>query len=379
MGNEHAFLCPLTKFNQFGLCSQLLWKGGNGMKSNKFWASVSKPMAAVTLTLITILLLAPGAWAASKYKVIYKFTGGTDGGSPMWGVTLDKAGNLYGTTDQGGAYGTGTVFKLTKRADGSWTYSVLYTFTGSNDGGTPYAGVTFDASGNLYGVTQWGGDDSSGVVFQLVPNSGTWTENVIYSFPAGSHGSISDQVGVTIDSAGVLYGTAENGGTYGLGVAYKLTPNSDGSWTYGVLHDFAGGSDGSYPEEGNLVFDKSGNLYGTTIQGGAGSGGVIFELVPQPGGSWKEKVLFSFGSNGQDTPMGPLIFDRTGHIFGTAVNGGEGGYGTVFELMARSRGPMDGTHALQLLWQPGWSPPCCWGDLQQNWKSLRHNLLRRGS
>ncbi len=309
------------------------------MKSNKSWAAASRALAAATVALIVILMLAPGAWAASKYKVLYEFTGGADGGSPMWGVTLDKAGNLYGMTDQGGTYGSGTVFKLTKHSDGTWTYSVLYTFTGGNDGGTPYAGVTFDAKGNLYGTTQDGGAYSSGVVFQLVPKSGgTWTENVIYSFPAGSHGSSDDQVGVTVDSAGVLYGTVEDGGTYSLGVAYKLTPNSGGSWTYGVLHNFAGGQDGSYPEEGNLVFDKVGNLYGTTIEGGAGGGGVVFELVPSKDGSWKEKVLFGFGNNGQANPMGPLVFDRAGHIFGTAVNGGYGGYGTVFELIRGSKG-----------------------------------------
>ncbi len=313
------------------------------MKSNQFWAAVSKFLAAMTVTLILTLLLVPGASAASKYKVIYKFTGGADGGSPMWGVTLDKAGNLYGTTDQGGASGNGTVFKLTHHSDGSWTESVLYSFAGGGDGGTPYAGVTFDAHGSLYGVTQWGGDYSSGVVFQLVPNSGTWTENVLYSFPAGGHGTDYDQVGVTVDSAGVLYGTTEDGGTQGLGVAYNLTPNSDGSWTYGVLHNFAGGSDGSYPVEGNLVFDKAGNLYGATAGGGStcngpyGQGcGVIFELVPNGDGTWKEKVLFRFQS-GQYQPTGPLVFDPAGHIFG-ALDGWGGNYGNVFKLTRGANG-----------------------------------------
>jgi len=293
--------------------------------------------------IIVTLTLAPGAWAASKYKVIYKFTGGADGGSPMWGVTVDSAGNLYGMTDQGGAYGNGTVFKLAKNSDGTWTESVLYSFTGGSDGGTPFAGVRFDTSGNLYGTTQDGGDFSAGIVFQLVPNSGgTWTENVLYSFADGSGGPYFTS-GVIVDAAGALYGTTSAGGTQGLGVVYKLTPNSDGTWTYGVLHNFMGGKDGSYPLYGDLTFDTAGNLYGTTGGGGSncngpdGAGcGVIFELVSNGDGSWKEKVLFRF-NNGQYQPMGPLVVDPAGHLFGTLI-GWNGNYGNVFKLTHSPKG-----------------------------------------
>jgi len=305
------------------------------MKRHKSLAILGTALLVVT---IVILLLAPGSWAASKYKVIYKFTGGADGGSPMAGVTLDSAGNLYGMTDQGGAYGNGTVFKLTKNSDGSWTESVLYSFTGGSDGGTPYDVATFDASGNLYGTTQDGGNYSAGVIFQLVPNfDGTWTENVLYSFASGSNDGPAYTSGVIIDTTGALYGMTSGGGTQGLGVVYKLTPNSDGSWTYGVLHNFTGGNDGSNPTWTKLTFDAAGNLYGATFNGGTGGGGVIFELLPGRDGSWKEKVLFPL-PNGQAEPFGPLVFDRGGDLYGTTSVGGSDSFGIVFKLTRGAKG-----------------------------------------
>jgi uncharacterized repeat protein (TIGR03803 family) len=289
-------------------------------------------------------MLAPGAWAAGNYKVLYYFTGGDDGGSPGQGVILDAAGNLYGTAQVGGTSGNGVVFELTPNSDGSWTESALYSFSGGSDGSYPYGQVTFDANGNLYGTTWYGGDSSSGIVFQLVPNSdGTWTEKVLYSFPSGSDES-QPTAGVIVDTKGTLYGTTLGGGTQGLGVVYKLTPKSDGSWKYGVLHNFKGGKDGSYPGWSSLSFDTAGNLYGTTWGGGNpdcrgpwGKGcGMIFELVPNADGSWKEKVLFRFG-NGQYQPAGPLVFDRAGRLYGIAI-GWNGNYGNVFQLTLGKNG-----------------------------------------
>src|SRR5271156_763778 len=145
------------------------------MKRNQFWTVASKGLAVMTVTLIAALVLAPSAWAVSKDKILYNFTGGNDGSTPYDGLTLDTSGNLYGTTTAGGASGNGTVFKLAKNSDGSWTESVLYSFAGGTDGATPYAGVTFDASGNLYGTTTAGGASSAGTVFQLANSNGTWT------------------------------------------------------------------------------------------------------------------------------------------------------------------------------------------------------------
>jgi uncharacterized repeat protein (TIGR03803 family) len=307
------------------------------MQTNKFWTAVSKVLAVTTLTLIMASILAPGAWAASKYKVLYKFTGGTDGSQPNAGLILDTSGNLYSTTPAGGASGNGTVFKLTN-SDGSWTESVLYSFAGGTDGATPYAELTFDTNGNLYGTTYYGGASSAGTVFQLAPNSGgTWTESLLYSFTGGSDGA-NPAAGLIFDPSGNLYGATYLGGASGDGVVYKLTPNSNGTWTESVLHTFTGGQDGSNPQFGNLTFDTAGNLYGTTYLGGGSGAGVVYELTPNSNGTWTESVLHSF-TGGKDGayPAGTLIFGPAGRLYGNAQNGSRG-YGNVFKLTLGAKG-----------------------------------------
>ena len=305
---------------------------------NYSWAAVSKVFVVVTVTLTMALVVAPGAWAASGYKVLYKFTGGIDGSQPSAGLIFDTSGNPYGTTTAGGASGNGTVFKLTKNSDGSWTESVLYSFAGGTDGATPYAAVTFDGSGKLCGTTYSGGAFSAGTVFQLAPNSdGTWTESVLHSFTGGSDGE-DPQSGVIFDPSGNLYGTTTYGGASGVGVVYKLTPNSDGTWTESVLHIFTGGKDGGKPALGNLTFDPSGNLYGTTEYGGGYGWGVVYKLTPNSDGTWTESVLHTF-TGGKDAmfPMGTLIFDSAGNLYGTA-GGTNANYGNVFKLTLGANG-----------------------------------------
>jgi uncharacterized repeat protein (TIGR03803 family) len=305
---------------------------------NQFWTAASKVLAVAVVTLVVALVLAPGAWAASGYKVLYQFTGGTDGSQPLAGLILDASGNLYGTTPQGGAFGDGVVFKLTKNSDGSWTQSVLYSFAGGIDGATPYAEVTFDTSGKLYGTTQYGGPFSAGTIFQLAPNSdGTWTESVLYRFTGGRDGA-NPLSGVIFDSGGSLYGSTYYGGASGSGVVYKLTPNSDGTWTEKVLHTFTGSKDGGNPYFGNLIFDAAGNLYGPTVQGGGFGGGVVYKLTPNADGTWTEIVLHSFtGGNDGMIPSGTLIFDSAGHLYGVA-QGVNGNYGNVFKLTLGAKG-----------------------------------------
>ena len=318
------------------------------MKTNRFWTAVSKVSAAMTVTLIVALILVPGARAAATYKILYNFTGGANGRVPYAGLTL-HSGNLYGTTTAGGASGNGTVFELTN-SNGTWTESVLYSFAGGTDGATPYAGVTFDANGNLYGTTEYGGTSSVGTVFELVPNSnGTWTESVVYSFTGGSDGAYPEWCGVRVDATGALYGMSTDGGAQGMGVVYKLTPNPGGGWTYGLLHTFTGGTDGSYPLAGTLTFDKAGSLYGATSDGVDNYGncpnnndcGSIVKLTPRPDGSWKEQVIFRFTANtngGQSRrPFGPLVFGSAGGLYGT-TGGGGGLYGTAFKLTLSAHG-----------------------------------------
>jgi uncharacterized repeat protein (TIGR03803 family) len=270
----------------------------------------------------TVFKLAPnqdGSWTES---VLHSFNR-SDGWSPQAGLIFDAAGNLYGTTVVGGASSDGTVFKLAPNQDGSWTESVLHSFNGS-DGWVPYAGLIFDAAGNLYGTTVEGGDTNVGTVFKLAPNQdGSWTESVLHSFH-GSDGAYP-YAGLIFDAAGNLYGTTVEGDT-NVGTVFKLAPNQDGSWTESVLHSF-NGRNGQYPYAG-LIFDAAGNLYGTTYGGGASADGTVFELAPNQDGSWTESMLHSFHGSDGERPRAGLIFDAAGNLYGTtAGGGGASGYG----------------------------------------------------
>ena len=217
---------------------------------------------------------AGSGWTES---VLYTFAGGSDGASPWAGVTLDQAGNLYGTTAAGGAFGGGTVYELSPSGSG-WTKRTLYSFQQQPDGGNPYAGVLLDPAGNLYGATQYGGSGGGGTVFELSPSGGGWTYTVLYGFvgSGGGHakGPVADLV---MDSAGNLYGTTAGDGAYRFGCVFKLTHGS-GGWTYTSLHDFTSGSDGNLPRS-NVVFDGSGHLY-STAYGGVDGKGMVFQITP---------------------------------------------------------------------------------------------------
>jgi uncharacterized repeat protein (TIGR03803 family) len=293
----------------------------------------------------TVFELTPivgGGWTET---VLYNFcsqTNCTDGEFPLAGLIFDAAGDLYGTTWEGGAYGVGTVFELTPTAGGGWTEQVLHSFNGG-DGSYPYlGGLIFDAAGNLYGTTLWGGAyPSVGTVFELTPTAGGgWTEQVLHSFNGADGFNPEDSL--VFDAAGNLYGTTYEGGGYGYGTVFELTPTAGGGWTEQVLHSFDNnGTDGFYPEA-SLIFDAAGNLYGTTQAGGTstcdGGCGTVFELRPTVGGGWTEQVLHSFGSGGDGAfPLAGLIFDRVGNLYGTTGGGGANqcagsSCGTVFEL-----------------------------------------------
>jgi uncharacterized repeat protein (TIGR03803 family) len=306
-------------------------------------------LAAATLT----LLLVPSTWAASKYKTLYRFKGGKTG--PFAGLIIDKTGNLYGTTLQGGTYGYGTVFQLTTHPGGGWTERVLHSFNNDgHDGVSSYAGLISDKEGNLYGTTYYGGNGACssgqfpgcGTVFKLTPRvSGKWQETVIYNFTAGSDGAFP-AAALTFDADGNLFGTTASGGLgscnlggyVGCGTVFELTP-SNGGWTETVLHSFGGGTDGQFLE-GGVVEDKAGNFYGTTEEGG-GSGcscGTIFKLALS-NGVWAKTLLYTFtgGADG-GYPIGNPIFDSAGNLYGVTLQGASHGIGTVFELMQSSGG-----------------------------------------
>jgi len=358
------------------------------------------------IILWAVSLAAAGQFAhAQSERVLHIFTGGPDGAQPQAGLTMDRAGNLYGTARYGGYYGgncsslgCGTVFELV-HSGSSWILKSLHSFTGNNDGawpvgplyfgpdgalygttlngggdgygcGTvfrltpaaticravtcpwdetvlisfgagitglfPYGGVVFDASGNLYGTTFQGGvladcdGHGCGVVYELSHTNGNWVQTILYTF-TGSNGA-APEAGLAFDASGNLYGTTAQGGGYDQGTVFRLSFSGSG-WIGGPIYDFTGGGDGGGPS-GSVIFDPAGNLYGVTAGGGAYYGGTAFELTPS-NGAWTETVLESFYGDG-DGPTGPLVRGSDASLYGTT--GGASGLGSVFKLTLGSGG-----------------------------------------
>ena len=314
---------------------------------------------------ILSLLFLTAAPQAQTFQVLHTFTGGSDGAIPVGGLTMDRAGNLYGATAAGGddsddcptggaANGCGTVFKLARGSSG-WVLYSLYIFRGYKDGIFPSGRVIFGPDGALYGATQEGGEancnagfGSCGLVFRMTPPATAcksfvcpWQKSTIFSFNGSDGAEPVDEV--VFDRAGNLYGTTLFGGGNGdasciyegggCGTVYELTP-SNGTWTETVLHAFPAsgnaGTDGQNPDA-NLIFDSAGNLYGSTEAGGSFSEGTVFQLSPS-GSGWTENLLHNFqGKNDGAIPGGGLLL-ASGNLIGTTSGGGAGNGGTVFEL-----------------------------------------------
>jgi uncharacterized repeat protein (TIGR03803 family) len=276
--------------------------------------------------------------AGKQETVLHKFTGTPDGSIPEGLLAEDTAGNLYGTTPLGGNLGNGAVFKIDK----SGTETVLYNFSGGSDGYGPDGGVVRDSGGNLYGTAMYGGvgfgNSGYGVVFKVDPSG---TETVLHAFESGSDGA-NPASALLLDLKGNVYGMTEAGGNSecggtGCGTVFEVSPESGGVWTETVLYAFcsvAGCADGVDPLAGPLVMDAVGNLYGTTYFGGTADDGVMFELSP----AGKETVLHSFtgGSDGAN-PRAGVIMDSRGNLYGTTEEGGAKCYtsytcGVVFKI-----------------------------------------------
>ena len=296
-----------------------------------------------TLGVMTLLFVA-SAWAQSTEKVIFNLgTQGAEGG-----LILDSRGDLFGTASGDPIGQLGTVYEAQLLANGTWRHNVLYRFLGGNDGENPNAGVIFDSAGNLYGTTQNGGANSCpydatltcGTVFELTPTpTGGWTEKQLYNFgpyPDGDH----PNAGLVSDAAGNLYGTTAGGGI-AWGTVFQLTPGLNGTWTESILYQFSNGNDGFGPSA--LVRDSKGNLYGFTFGGGATQSGTIFELTPTTDGIWTYHLVYTFCSKTScadgEEPTG-ITLDSQGNLYGVAEAGGKvpcadsyGGCGTIFKLV----------------------------------------------
>ena len=341
------------------------------------WAGACAVRGVLMLAVVLAVLLIFARPAMGQTEsVLYNFCAGggfcTDGSTPWAGLVSDAAGNLYGTTRWGGRWGGGTVFELSPNGNGGWTETVLHSFTGGADGEQPWGPVMLDSAGNVYGTTAGGGAATLGVVFELSPAGGSWTETVLYNFctqsgctdggnplranlimaaagnlcgmnSAGvfelspSGGGWTEQViyngggdarlgGLTMDAAGNIFGTTTT-------EVFELSPSGAGGWNATVMHTFAGAPGDGSDAVGLPTLDSSGNLYGTTIRGGAKDHGTVYELTPGENGEWTEQILHSFkGGTDGAYPWGGVALDAGGNLYGTTAKGGKGG--TVFELAA---------------------------------------------
>jgi uncharacterized repeat protein (TIGR03803 family) len=285
----------------------------------------------VIVTFLAIIGFATISFAASQ-KVLYSFTATKgDGAFPFAGLVFDANGNLYGTTNNGGPSGDGVVFELSPNPNGEWSETVLHAFNWT-DGAHPEANLIFDGAGNLYGTTVFGGADGKGTVFELSPTAGRWTETVLHNF-SDTDGDEHPHAPLVFDSSGNLYGTTA--GRPSFGTVFELSPAIDGSWTETILCDFAADVDGKengWNPYGGLVIDAAGNLYGTTSSGGGHRSGAVFELTPSQDGTWTERLLAHCARTQCYDPNAGLIFDSNGNLYGTAVGGGTHNYGTIFQL-----------------------------------------------
>ena len=303
-----------------------------------------RPFLRYSLPCLLALLAFGSAMAADPFdKVIYRFQGGADGSNPVSNLIADRAGNLNGTTEYGGAGGYyGTVFELTppSKAGETWTQATLYSFGNHGDGARPTAGLVFDRAGNLYGTTSDSNAGGYGEIFELSPPAvagGAWTETVLYSFQGGADGAYP-YGGVIFDETGNLYGTTGS-------TVFQLRPPviRGGAWTLDVLHEFKSLTDDGWNSVAGLVRDLRGNLYGTTEWGGTAHPpdcgslgcGTVFEVSPPlaPGGAWREQVLHSFtaGTDGF-IPFSSVALDASDNLYGTTYSGGTLGGGTLFQM-----------------------------------------------
>jgi uncharacterized repeat protein (TIGR03803 family) len=288
----------------------------------------------------TVFALVPKAGGGVSFQVLYQFLGGTnDGASPIGNLAMDSAGNLYGATAFGGVrqacpIGCGTAFKLSRGTDGQWTESIIQFFSFAV-GTIPQAGLTIDASGNLYGTTS-SGANGYGSVYKLTPNvNGTWSETVLYKFLGQPDGEIS-RAEVTLDTAGNVYGTTTTGGSSSDGIVFQLVRSATGEWTENVLYDFVS-TVGCTPVA-PVWIDSAGNLYGTAAGCGVNNAGAVYELSPGSEG-WTETTIHSFGGPLDGAlPQSPLTPDKGGNLWGTTLFGGAENCGTVYVLMRGADG-----------------------------------------
>jgi len=359
------------------------------VRSIHFFFTIDLRKAATLATMLTLVVVLAPPWQAQTFKVLYNFAGQNGGGYPAGVLAMDRGGNLYGSASFG-QNDLGTVYKLTKKNSG-WLLAPLYAFKGGLDGeytgrgvtigpdgavyvttgygglgcGTiaslrppptrpptplspwdesvlhrfrddqynciPGSAVTFDQSGNLYGVVDYSGPDDGGLVYELLPSGSGWTYEVLHAFASGEGGQPNGAV--VFDGAGNIYGANAFGGPHGNGTIFQLTPSGSG-WTLNTLTGFPQSSSDGYRPYGGVILDPAGNVYGTTVVGGSGEGGTVFMLAS---GTWTFSVLYSFIGDGGG-PVASLTRDADGSLYGTTTTDGAYQQGNVFKLTPSNGG-----------------------------------------
>ena len=304
-------------------------------------AFLSAPRTILRTVALAVLISSTCA-VAQTLTTLYSFgSNAGDGADPQSGLVLDKNGNLYGTASVGGISGAnGIVFELAPPAvpGDPWTETALHRFQGKPDGKVPEGRLLLSSTGNLFGTTLNGGANDMGTVFISHPPvnpGGAWAERVIYSFGSFPGDGVNPNHGLLAAHPG-LYGVTSGGGTSNKGTVFQLTPPTapGGAWTETILYSFKGSGDAAFPS-GELVMDKNGNLYGTTLLGGTNNLGAVYELSPPtaPGNPWTETVLHSFNGTDGTLPGGRLLLDASGTVYGTTSGGGSKSAGTGFTLL----------------------------------------------
>jgi uncharacterized repeat protein (TIGR03803 family) len=313
---------------------------GSGPWSNYFISDAKGNLYAATASGGTysvgvVFMLTPGG----KETILYEFKGQAngDGASPHGRLAFDANGNIYGTTQGGGTNGTGTVYELSPKSGGGWKEKVLYSFSasGTTDGADPSAGMTIAPDGTMFSTTPDGGAYNGGVIFSMKKTSKGWKQTVIHNINFPSEGGFPYE-GLFRDEAGNLYGAAPAGGTSQAGVIYRLSPTKKG-WVDTVLYNFTGqNGDGSGLYWIDLICDKSGNIYGATSFGGTNGAGTVWELVySETKKTYSESILYEFGASGSgdgNNPYGGLAMDSEGNLYGTTLNGGASNLGASYKL-----------------------------------------------
>lgn len=273
---------------------------------------------------------------AQTLTTLYNFPQPFAGTAEM-GLVIDAGGNIYGANPGGGAFGTGNVFRLSSSSGGGYTYTSLFDFNGTN-GSAPLGGVILDAAGNIFGTTSAGGANGRGTAFRLSDDGvGGYAHSILFNFTATSATGRAPGGSLIADAAGNLYGTTTGGGTAGGGTVFRLASNGNGTYTHSVLHNLSISLAG-FDRKSGVVADAGGNLYGTTNAGGTGSGGTVYRLSSDGVGGYTYSTLRHMDNTTGRTPQASLLADAVGNLYGTATNGGPAGYGTVYRLSDNGAG-----------------------------------------